>query len=44
MQQELIELIPRGRAHFRLSTEGTEVALWKMTATAVLNIKQHKTH
>ena len=30
-------VIPRARAHFRLS-RGTKVALWKMTAIAVLNI------
>ena len=43
LKQELIELIPRAHAHFRLG-RGTKVELWKMTAIAVLNIKQHKTH
>ena len=45
-KQELIELIPRARAHFSSGTwyRCTEVALWKKTAIAVLNIKQHKTH
>ena len=39
MQQELLELTPRARAHFRLGTEALKyVALWKMTAIAVLNI------
>ena len=34
----------RARAHFSWTWyRGTEVALWKMTAIAVLNIKQHKT-
>ena len=45
MEQELIELIPRAHAHFSWTWyRGTEVALWKMTAIAVLNIEQHKTH